>query len=153
MEEDWDRVPDQLSVKERRRVVAYALKLEQAFSCDVVPQRPCDRPVMPENDVFHASGQGRVPGPYRLLEVFTWTCALSTEAGKDPRWEVWEPLTLPSWDLMDPCVRKEAWDYVKRIDPDVIWAAWPCSPWSVMQFINRRTPCQRRDLLRKQKSP
>ena len=63
-------MPDQLSVKERRRVVAYALKLEQAFSCDVVPQRSCERPVMPETNVFHASRQGRVPGPYRLLEVF-----------------------------------------------------------------------------------
>ena len=151
MEEAWDRVPDQLSVKERRRVVAYALKLEQAFCEQPLPQRQCDRPVLPCFDTLQVTSQGRDPGPFRLLEVFTWTCALSRAAGEDPRWEVWEPITLPRWDLMDPRVQKEALEYVRRIDPDVIWAAWPCSPWSVMQFINRRTPRQRRELQRKQK--
>jgi hypothetical protein len=86
------------------------------------------------------------PGPYRLLEIFTWTGELSKVAGSAPDWEVWQPVTLPTWDLLQSQDREAAWEYIKHVDPDVLWVAWPCGPWSVMQYINMRTPAQRRPL-------
>ena len=67
----------------------------------------------------------RRPGPYRFLEVFTWTCALSKVAGDTPDWEAWQPVTLPTWDVQKPADRAAAWEYIQRVDPDALWVAWP----------------------------
>ena len=43
-------------------------------------------------------------------------------------WEFLEPITLPGWDLMDPKVQTEAWEYLERSQPDFVAIAWPCGP-------------------------
>ncbi|CAE8613639.1 unnamed protein product, partial [Polarella glacialis] len=92
--------------------------------------------------------QGRRPGPWRILEIFTWTCMVSMIAF-DRGWETYEPLTLPGWDLFKESTQRHAMDYVRRADPDFIMMAWPCSPWSRMQRSNMRTPQQTARLMKK----
>ena len=63
----------------------------------------------------------------KILEVFTWTMALSMVAS-NRNLEVLEPVTLESgWDLRLPKDRALALEYVARERPDVIVAAWPCT--------------------------
>ena len=61
-------------------------------------------------------------------------------------WHASEPITLPTFDLMRTDHQAEAWKYIMDLDPDFIMIAWPCTPWSQMQRINRRTPYQIRKL-------
>ena len=88
----------------------------------------------------------RTPGPWRLIEIFTWTCMLTTLACQEG-WSTYEPITLDSgWNLEYKADREKAFAYLEEIDPDVIMIAWPCGPWSVMQNANMRTDLQRRAL-------
>ena len=87
----------------------------------------------------------RRPGPLRVLEIFTWTCMVSLVAA-DLGWHMLEPVTLPRWDMHCPKARAEAYDYIDRADPDLIVLAWPCTVWSSLQRINRRTDAQRKRL-------
>ena len=74
----------------------------------------------------------RRPGPWRILEIFTWTCALTQAAC--------------GWDLENPGAQEKAFRYLQEVDPDVVMVAWPCGPWSIMQNANMRTPQQREAL-------
>ena len=70
----------------------------------------------------------RRPGPWRILEIFTWTCAL-TQVACDKGWSTYEPVTLDSgWDLESPGVQEKAFRYLQEVDPDVVMVAWPCGP-------------------------
>jgi hypothetical protein len=93
----------------------------------------------------------RRSGPWRFLEIFTWTCAV-TMAAQRRGWDTYEPITLPTWDLqlMDgrTCARK----YIMEVDPDFVVLAPPCGPWSTIQLINQRTPMQVRELHRKRQA-
>jgi hypothetical protein len=145
MEEGWGRVPAHMSKRERQHVVSCATQLQHAMNVRPVGRRL--RSVQPAlYQELPLKIEPRRPGPYRFLEVFTWTCALSRVAGDTSDWEVWEPVTLPTWDFQKPTDRAAAWDYIQKVDPDALWVAWPCGPWSVMQYINMRTPAQRRKL-------
>jgi hypothetical protein len=64
-------------------------------------------------------------------------------------WSAHEPVALPTWDLLVEKVRQETREYLARVDPDLLAIAWPCTPWSQMQRINRRAPWQCRELERK----
>ena len=71
----------------------------------------------------------------KILEVFTWTMAISLAAATR-QWDVLEPVTLESgWDLRLPKHRAEALEYVARERPDVIVAAWPCTAFSPLQNL------------------
>ena len=71
----------------------------------------------------------------KILEVFTWTMALSMAAAAR-NWDVMEPVTLESgWDLRLPKDRALALEYVARDRPDVIVAAWPCTAFSPLQNL------------------
>ena len=113
MEEGWDRVPAHMNKRERSHVVACAVQLQRAMARrpvglrkrSVQQARSFDMPVKIEP---------RRPGPYRFLEVFTWTCALSKVAGDTPNWEVWQPVTLPTWDVQKPADRAAAWEYTRE---------------------------------------
>ncbi len=99
----------------------------------------------------------RLPGPWRMVEIFTWMCML-TQCAYQRGWDTYEPVTLKSgWDLTNKQVQDEAFRYLERIDPDFIMIAWPCAPWSIMQNANMRTPTQVRMLklkrLRSRKIP
>ena len=88
----------------------------------------------------------RKPGPWRLVEIFTWTCML-TKLACEGGWSTYEPITLDSgWNLEHKCDRDRAFKYLEEIDPDAIAIAWPCGPWSILQNANGRTALQRRAL-------
>ena len=50
---------------------------------------------------------------------------LSRIAGESADWEVWEPVTSPTWDSLVPAHRAAAWEYIEQVDPDAVWVAWP----------------------------
>ena len=90
----------------------------------------------------------RKPGPWRLVEIFTWTCMISMLAA-DRGWDAFEPITLPQWDLRRAADRAQASEYLERVDPDLLVVQTPCTPWSVLQQTNQRTPVQVRNLRHK----
>ena len=61
-------------------------------------------------------------------------CALET--GK---WQMLEPITLPHWDLLQEKDRQEALEYIDREDPDLLVLAWPCTVWSMLQTLGKKT--------------
>ena len=69
---------------------------------------------------------------------------------REVRWDAYQPITLPTFDIRNPIDREEARKYVGRIDPDFVALAQCCTPWSVMQQLNQRTPHQCRELRKKQ---
>ncbi len=96
----------------------------------------------PLNPNLHRS---RRSGPWRFLEIFTWTCAMTIQA-MTMGWETYEPITLPKFDLMTVDGRQNARDYIVYADPDFVFLAQPCTPWSIMQNMNQRNPEQIRRL-------
>ena len=82
---------------------------------------------------------------WSVLEVFTWTCAISLVAAAR-HWHFHEPVTLPRWDFMKSNDYAEALDYIDRVDPDLLVLAWPCGPWSPLQSLGNKTPLQRAQL-------
>ena len=97
--------------------------------------------------VVTAAGSRRA-GPWRLLEIFTWTCMVTLVAHR-MGWDTFEPVTLPGWDLNRPEVRTQAREYLREVDPDFVVLAPPCGPWSQIQLINQRTPSQVLELQQK----
>ena len=88
-------------------------------------------------------GPQAAPRKWKILEVFTWTCLISHIAASAGKWEFLEPITIEAkWDLRDAQTRQRAFDYLKKVEPDLLVVAWPCGPWSVMQQVNQRTPQQ-----------
>ena len=79
--------------------------------------------------------------PFSVLEVFTWTCAISIMAASRG-WIAHEPVTLPGWDLMKDADYKEALDYIDRVSPDLLVIAWPCTKWSRLQTLGAKSPLQ-----------
>ena len=57
--------------------------------------------------------------PFSVLEVFTWTCAISLVAASRG-WTAYEPVTLPGWDLMKDNDYKMALEYIDRVSPDLL---------------------------------
>jgi hypothetical protein len=84
-------------------------------------------------------------GPWRVLEIFMWTCMV-TMAAHYKGWEAFEPITLSGWDLNVAEVRAKAREYSVQIDPNFVGIAPPCGPWSQVQRINQKTPLQVREL-------
>lgn len=98
-----------------------------------------------------ARARTRQPGAWRLVEIFTWTCAL-TQVACQAGWSTFEPVTLDSgWNLELRSDREKAFRYLQEIDPDVVVLAWPCSPWSTMQNANMKTELQREALHHKRR--
>jgi hypothetical protein len=87
----------------------------------------------------------RRTGPWRILEIFTWTCMVTMTADK-LGWEAFEPITEPGWNLNLSGDRAKARTYLKEVDPGFVVLAPPCGPWSPIQLINQRTPLQVREL-------
>ena len=89
--------------------------------------------------------RGRRPGPWRVLEIFTWTMAISL-AAVAAGWEAGEPITLPGWDLLDKQCQKDAKQYIATFDPDFLVIAWPWAKWSILQTFGHKTVDQLRAL-------
>ena len=92
----------------------------------------------------------RRPGPWRFCEIFTWSCMLTLMAG-EMGWMSFQPVTFPEWDLRDSKDRGRARDYLRTMDPDFLFIAFPCGPWSRLQKLNAKTPYQCRRLAEKQR--
>ena len=88
---------------------------------------------------FPATRFKRRPGPWRIVEIFTWSMALSFAASRRG-WHVGEPLSLPQWDLLDPVHQAQAEAYLEEFQPDFLAIAWPCTKWSILQTFGRRSP-------------
>eukprot|EP00435_Cladocopium_sp_Y103_P070035 s255_g34.t1 len=87
---------------------------------------------------------------WTVLEVFTWTCAISIAASA-MGWDVHEPVSLPRWDLLKDKDYHEALQYIKQVDPDLLVIAWPCTVWSPLQSFGKKTPWQRMNLVERRK--
>ncbi|CAE8672228.1 unnamed protein product [Polarella glacialis] len=61
----------------------------------------------------------RKPGPWRVMEVFTWLCAVSL-AAVDRGWTMLEPVTHPGWDLMKTADQRAAFAWMQQGDPDFL---------------------------------
>ena len=92
----------------------------------------------------------RQPGPFRVVEVCTWTCMVSAVAAT-LAWEVLEQITLPKYDLLTRKGRDAVRAALLAADPDFIALAPPCTEWSQLQSVNQRTPMQVRRLGRRRK--
>ena len=62
---------------------------------------------------------------------------------------VWEPISLPNWDMLQDDQQQQALDYLARTDPDLLVVAWPCGPWSPLQDFGYKTKAQRVKLAEK----
>ena len=102
----------------------------------------------PVKGVFLQRTVRRTRSRWSVLEVFTWTCAISLVAAAR-HWQFHEPETLPRWDLMKEKDYEEALAYIDRVDPDLLVLAWPCGPWSPLQTLGQKTPFQRAKLVQK----
>ena len=87
---------------------------------------------------------------WSVLEVFTWTCAVSMAAACRG-WQAHEPVSLPHWDLMKDKDYAAALKYIDDVAPDLLVIAWPCTVWSRLQTFGHRTPFQRYKLQQRRK--
>ena len=119
-----------LNKGQRRRLLDAVQKATEAAEAEIKQKVPREK------------ASRRRPGPWRILEIFTWTRAL-TQVACDKGWSTYEPVTLDSgWDLENPGVQEKAFKYLQEVDPDVVMVAWPCGPWSIMQQ-HEDTPAER----------
>ena len=89
--------------------------------------------------------------PYKVLEVFTWTMAVTMMAvGRG--WIGQEPVTLPRWDLRDAADRASAYQYLVKEEPDLLVLAWPCTVWSPLQYLGHMTEERHEKLLDRQQA-
>ena len=93
---------------------------------------------MPRLRPLHLRHHDHRPGPWRVLEVFTWTMMISIVAAQRG-WEAGQPVTLPAFDILTTSGRRDAEDYIARFDPDLLAVAWPCTVWSPLQNLGPNT--------------
>ena len=94
-----------------------------------------------KKDLKKAPDKAKRSRPFSVLEVFTWTCAISLVAASRG-WTAYEPVTLPGWDLMKDSDYKMALEYIDRVSPDLLVIAWPCTKWSRLQTMGRKSVLQ-----------
>ena len=92
----------------------------------------------------------QVKSKWSVLEVFTWTCAITMMAASRG-WIAHEPITLPRWNILNHHDYNQALDYIDRVNPDLLVLAWPCTVWSQLQAINATTPWRRSRLAQRRK--
>ena len=112
---------------------------QTASTCSTATSSPRLSTLVAQQEESAASRPRRRPGPLRILEIFTWTMAVSF-AAHQRGWEVGEPLTLPNYNLLDPEDQQKAFAYVRSFDPDFIMVAFPCTVWSGLQTFGFRSP-------------
>ena len=72
-------------------------------------------------------------GVLKILEIFTWTMAVSS-AAYDDGWKVLEPIdSVSGWNIDYAHDRRRALEYVDKEKPDLVVCAWDCTPWTSLQ--------------------
>ncbi len=136
-----------MSESQRRHVRKNLHEIGEAYTNEAKQEKEIFVTKMPKQ--INDRPRPRKPGPWRVVEIFTWSAIITIMAGMLSQWEAWEPITLPRWNLMDKAVRTEAMRYIEMLDVDLAVIAWPCTPWSIMQNLNQK-PHQLRELQIKQ---
>ena len=136
----WAKMGEKSSMTKgkKRRLRSHVKEVKDVYHAKpVVPREPrLPKPSRPER-------------PYKVLEVFTWTLAI-TMAAVDQGWCGLEPVTLPRWDLRLVEDRRMAFEYLVRSEPDLLILAWPCTVWSPLQYLGGMTPEKHQRLLDRQ---
>ena len=88
---------------------------------------------------------------WSVLEVFTWTCAISL-AAVERGWLAHEPITFPQWNLFQDSDYENALSYIDRVQPDLLVLSWPSLVWSPLQEWGRGTPLKRYQLMKARRS-
>ena len=127
----------------RRKLGHQASEIKKSFGEEVVRKKDSRL-----KEVATTWRPPRRPKPWSVLEVFTWTCAISIAASARG-WIADEPITLPGWDLLKDNDYEAALDYIDRVQPDLLVLAFPCTVWSQLQELGRQTPLRRHRLLQK----
>jgi hypothetical protein len=125
-----------MSKTQRRHVRRNLHEIGEAFSEEAKKTNQSFVIKMPRQ--INDKPRPRKPGPWRVVEIFTWTAMITMVAGTMMNWDAYEPITLPNWDLMVKQVRDDAMRYIERVDIDLAVIAWPCTPWSIMQNLNQK---------------
>ena len=132
IQEEMSRMPTKYLSKRQRRNVRRCLheivqnyQTERAYISSV-PRQVKYKPAP------------RKPGPWRVIEVFTWTAMVTIVAGELKDWEAYEPITLPRYNLLIKADQDKAMRVLEEHDIDFTMVAWPCTPWSIMQNLNQK---------------
>ena len=136
----WAKMGERSSLTKgkKRRLRSHMKEVREAFHA---------KPVMPRSPGHPKPS--RPERPYKVLEVFTWTLAITmTAVGRG--WQGLEPVTLPRWDLRSVEDRKMAFEYLLKSEPDLLVLAWPCTVWSPLQYLGGLTPEKHKRLLERQ---
>ena len=133
----WSQSPpmfDVLTDDPKRKDVRQAQQAIRSMARETAARAPLhDPPCDPAS-----SSQTRRPGPWRVLEVFIWAMTVSFAAAA-AGWEVGEPVTLRQFDILNAKDRQLASSYIHDFDPDLLVVAWPCTVWSPLQLLGRKT--------------
>ena len=136
----------------RKRVQRHLDEIQEAFSLQQERTGESNRQEIRKKLKQQPLRQKRRAGPWRVMEIFTWTCMISIVAAVHG-WIASEPMTLPRFDLADYSVQRDVWQRIEKFDPDLIVTAWPCHPWSQLQQCSKGKPWHERELeLKRQES-
>jgi hypothetical protein len=126
-----------LSKGQKRKVLRNLKEIADAYTThEVHVTKSMRKPQCPRPITIKPSA--RKPGPWRVLEIFTWTAMITMVAGSLSNWDAYEPVTLPRWDLLRKKDQDDAMRYIEERDIDFVVIAWPCTPWSIMQNLNQK---------------
>ena len=70
----------------------------------------------------------RRPGPWRMVEIFTWTMVVGMAACAG-NWEVGEPIVEPGFNILETADQERANQYLKAFDPDFVMISYPGCCW------------------------
>ena len=70
----------------------------------------------------------RRPGPWRMVEIFTWTMVVGMAACAG-NWEVGEPSVEPGFNILETADQERANQYLKAFDPDFMMISYPGCCW------------------------
>ena len=103
---------------------------------------------MPQEVPSPPRKKARLPGAWRVMHIFMATVAFA-EFAVGRGWDLWEPITKETgYDLTTHDDQTDAWNYLVRVDPDVIILTPP----SGQYMKDQNTPMTVRDGRRRRKS-